>query len=107
MISETLDTIEIEVALDVAPHDIRLRALQLPQGSTLRDAVEASGLLAALDPAVADALIPAIWGRAQPWDHGLRARDRVELTRPLRVDPKEARRQRYKRDGIKRTRPGA
>jgi putative ubiquitin-RnfH superfamily antitoxin RatB of RatAB toxin-antitoxin module len=31
----------------------------------------------------------------------LHAGDRVELTRDLLVDPKEARRQRYRRDGVR------
>jgi putative ubiquitin-RnfH superfamily antitoxin RatB of RatAB toxin-antitoxin module len=38
-----------------------------------------------------------VWGRVQPADTPLRDRDRVEVYRPLLVDPKEARRQRYKK----------
>jgi uncharacterized protein len=38
-----------------------------------------------------------IWGRKLPLHTLLRERDRVELYRALRVDPKEARRLRYKR----------
>ena len=38
-----------------------------------------------------------VWGRVQPLDHVLRDGDRVELYRPLTVDPKEARRLRYKK----------
>jgi putative ubiquitin-RnfH superfamily antitoxin RatB of RatAB toxin-antitoxin module len=33
----------------------------------------------------------------QPLDHVLREGDRIELYRPLAVDPKEARRLRYKK----------
>jgi putative ubiquitin-RnfH superfamily antitoxin RatB of RatAB toxin-antitoxin module len=69
-------------------------ALQLPAGSTLEQAIERSGL-AERHPEIAR--WPAgIWGRVQPGETPLRERDRVELYRPLQVDPKEARRQRYK-----------
>jgi putative ubiquitin-RnfH superfamily antitoxin RatB of RatAB toxin-antitoxin module len=37
-----------------------------------------------------------------PGSTPLRPGDRVELYRPLTVDPKEARRLRYRRDGVKR-----
>jgi putative ubiquitin-RnfH superfamily antitoxin RatB of RatAB toxin-antitoxin module len=46
-----------------------------------------------LDP---DTVLAGIWSRVQPPDTLLRDRDRVELYRALRVDPKEARRLRYK-----------
>ena len=49
----------------------------------------------------ADALQAGIWGRAAALDARLRDGDRVELTRGLLVDPKEARRQRYRRDGVR------
>jgi hypothetical protein len=42
-------------------------------------------------------MVIGVWGRKQPLDAALRDRDRVELYRPLQVDPKEARRLRYKR----------
>jgi hypothetical protein len=38
-----------------------------------------------------------VWGRAREAESPLRDRDRVEIYRPLTVDPKEARRQRYQR----------
>jgi hypothetical protein len=46
---------------------------------------------------------PGIWGRPVPWTHGVQAGDRIELYRPLQVDPKVARRQRFKRQGKGRT----
>lgn len=69
--------------------------LALPASATLADALAASGL-AERHPEVTT--LPAgIWGRVQPPDTPLRDRDRVEVYRPLLVDPKEARRLRYKR----------
>src|SRR5688572_19322704 len=71
--------------------------LQVPAGSTLQQAIDRSGL-AQRHPELAQ--WPAgIWGRVQPPDTRLRDRDRVEVYRPLLVDPKEARRQRYKGQG--------
>jgi len=53
------------------------------------------------------ALKVGIWGRVTPLDTLLRDRDRIEIYRPLTVDPKEARRLRYRSPGdkSKRVRP--
>lgn len=54
-----------------------------------------------------------IWGRRVALSDVLKDGDRLELYRALRVDPKVARRQRFKRQGAKRSglfaqrRPGA
>lgn len=88
--------LRVEVLYCPAPGVADRVALQLPQGSCLQDAVDASGLCLrhALEAAT---LKVGIWGRVQPPQTLLRDQDRVELYRPLRVDPKEARRLRYKR----------
>jgi putative ubiquitin-RnfH superfamily antitoxin RatB of RatAB toxin-antitoxin module len=91
----------IEVVYAAAPHDVRLTTLQLGDGATVADALRASRLLEPLGAADADALQPSIWGRIATLDARLRDGDRVELTRGLAVDPKEARRQRYRRDGVR------
>jgi putative ubiquitin-RnfH superfamily antitoxin RatB of RatAB toxin-antitoxin module len=69
--------------------------LSLPEGSTLGQALTASGLLDrhAIDAGTVQA---GIWARKQPMDAPLRDRDRVEIYRPLQCDPKEARRLRYR-----------
>ena len=43
----------------------------------------------------------SIWGRAAPADNVLKERDRIEITRALRVDPKVARRERFQRQGVR------
>jgi putative ubiquitin-RnfH superfamily antitoxin RatB of RatAB toxin-antitoxin module len=57
------------------------------------DAITASELAreAGIDAGALDA---GIWSRPAPRDRVLRDGDRVELYRPLRIDPKEARRRR-------------
>jgi putative ubiquitin-RnfH superfamily antitoxin RatB of RatAB toxin-antitoxin module len=86
----------IEVAYSPSPRQVEVVVLSMPVGSTLAQALAASGLLAR-HRLVLDALRCGIWGREQPLDHPLRNGDRAEVYRALTVDPKEARRLRYKR----------
>ena len=46
---------------------------------------------------------PGVWGRAAAWDDVVRECDRVDLCRPLLVDPKVARRERFARQGARTT----
>lgn len=73
------------------PHEPRLRELTLAEGSTVRDAVIASGLLPQFVP---DQCPVGIFGRKRAPDTVLRDGDRVEIYRPLVADPKDARRRR-------------
>jgi uncharacterized protein len=82
--------------------------LSLPAGATVADA------LAACDAAVRwpglSGFTLAVWNRRVQPDHGLRDGDRIDVLRPLTVDPKESRRQRYRKTpgrqgGIERSRP--
>ena len=84
-----------------APRSVREVVLQVQPGCTLAQALQTSGLLQGLDAEVADQLEVGIWGRKVRLDHVLRADDRVELYRPLLVDPKVARRARFVRQGAK------
>ena len=95
------EPVHVRVVLPLAPHRLDSTALCLPAGATLADAVRQSGLLQRHGAALLDSLATGIWGKPASPDTPLRDGDRVELTRPLQVDPKEARRQRYKRDGVK------
>lgn len=85
----------VEVVYAPAPHVVDRVVLSLASGATVADALQASGLLARHGLTL-DALAVGVWGRACALDLRLRERDRVEIYRPLQVDPKEARRQRYK-----------
>jgi putative ubiquitin-RnfH superfamily antitoxin RatB of RatAB toxin-antitoxin module len=81
--------IEVVYAL---PGRQMLRRVSLNRGSTVEDALRASGLSAEC-PEI-DALRAGIFGTPAPRDTVLRDGDRVEIYRPLRSDPKEARRAR-------------
>ena len=93
------------------PHEVLEWNLELPEGATVRDAVMASGWRAAA-PGV-DVPDVGIWGRRCGAQQALREGDRVEVYRPLKVDPKVAHRERFRSQGARaaglfaRRRPGA
>lgn len=90
------DLLRVQVVLCPQPGSCRSADLQLPSGAFLSDALRASLLLAPGEWSDPD-LKAGIWGRVRPLNTPLRDQDRVEVYRPLLVDPKEARRQRYRR----------
>lgn len=84
-----------------APRTVHEAALDVPQGTTLGDALALSGWLDA-HPGLRSADVSAgIWGRRSGPDATLREGDRVEFYRPLRVDPKVARRERFAGQGAR------
>ena len=85
------DTIRVVVAHSPGPGQVLTSTVELASGSTVRDALRMAGMNADEAPSV------GIWGRVCTSDAPLREGDRVEVYRPLTVDPKEARRLRYKR----------
>ncbi|MBS1188749.1 MAG: hypothetical protein H6R10_541 [Rhodocyclaceae bacterium] len=68
--------------------------LKIPAGSTLQQAVEASGLLAKYPEIDLKKNKFGIFAKLSKVDTALRDRDRVEIYRPLIADPKEVRKQR-------------
>jgi putative ubiquitin-RnfH superfamily antitoxin RatB of RatAB toxin-antitoxin module len=69
-----------------------LREVELPDSATVADAVARSGLLEQFPEIGSRPLACAIYGRAVADSQMLRAGDRVEILRPLQVDPNESRR---------------
>lgn len=65
-------------------------AVELPRGATVAEAVEKSGLIAQYGLDVTRVGF-AIHGRRMAADAPLADGDRVDITRPLEVDPKAAR----------------
>ena len=92
----------IELVYAESPQRLHRLGLSLPAGSTVADALRASGWRELLGAGVLDGLRLGVWGRTCEPQAVLRDHDRIELYRPLQVDPKEARRQRYRRDGMRR-----
>ena len=91
------------------------QALHLLEGTTVQQAFEAASRLGLPDfPSDKQALeMIGIWGKLSKPEQVLRDGDRLECYRPLTVDPKVARRERFARQGAKsaglfsRSRPGA
>ena len=67
------------------PDGAQARSLSLPAGATVRDALAASGL---------EGHACGIFGKRVALDRKLAEGDRVEIYRPLAMDPKDARRRR-------------
>ncbi len=96
---------EIEVTVAYAPAARRVEhvALTLPASATVAQALQCSGLLERFPELTAQAVQVGVWGRKVGLAQVLRNQDRVELYRPLRVDPKVARRERFARQGARTT----
>jgi putative ubiquitin-RnfH superfamily antitoxin RatB of RatAB toxin-antitoxin module len=89
--------LHIEVLYSPVAGEVRSCALRLPSGACVGDAVRATGWFPTVEACEASGLRVGVWGQLKGADSLLRDRDRVELYRPLQVDPKQARRLRYQR----------
>jgi putative ubiquitin-RnfH superfamily antitoxin RatB of RatAB toxin-antitoxin module len=74
-----------------------IRELDLDAGAMLVDALARSGLTAEFPEIEARALPTGIFGQLRSPDTVLQSGDRVEIYRPLQVEPKEARRKRVRK----------
>jgi putative ubiquitin-RnfH superfamily antitoxin RatB of RatAB toxin-antitoxin module len=99
--------LRVQVLHSPGPRQVLEQALTLAPGATVADALRAAGL------AVPDGGDVGIWGRRAPLTQVLRDADRVEVARALRIDPKVARRERFRKQGSRAAglfagrRPGA
>jgi putative ubiquitin-RnfH superfamily antitoxin RatB of RatAB toxin-antitoxin module len=88
---------EVLIAIEVAyatSEQQALIALDMLEGVTVEQAIRASGLLARFQEIDGADIKVGIFGSVCKLDQPLKQGDRVEIYRPLRHDPKEARRQR-------------
>lgn len=69
-----------------------LREVRLAPGATVADAIVAADVATEFPDEDVAALTCGIWGRVVDRDRVLTDGDRVELYRPLQLDPREARR---------------
>ena len=101
MADEMPTMLRIEVAFAWPDRQI-LKSVTLPVGATVREAVDASEILSSIrerEPTyeLLEERI-GVFGRRARFQDTLRDGDRVELYRPLLVDPKDARRARADAD---------
>ncbi|HKY02915.1 MAG TPA: RnfH family protein [Burkholderiales bacterium] len=85
--------IRVEVLYAEAASQARY-VLRLPQGSTVEEAIRASGVLQAFPNLDLETNRVGIFAKLVMLDTVLQEGDRVEIYRPLIIDPKEARRAR-------------
>ena len=87
--------------------------LELSAGATVAAAIKQSGLTEKHPEMDLQTHALGVWGRKARLGQVLAEGDRVEIYRPLRVDPKVARRERFQKQGARGTglfakrRPGA
>lgn len=90
-------TIEVTVACSPAVGVAEEVGLSVCAGSTLLEGLQASGLLARYPGIDISTQATGIWGQLRSLDTVLREGDRIEVYRPLPVNPMEARRRRQRR----------
>jgi sulfur carrier protein len=103
--------VQVTLCWSLGPRHVQEQSLQVPVGSTVQSALDLAMAQWLSSQPSADATTlsalqfqqAGIWGKKAPWTQLVQAGDRIELYRTLKVDPKVARRQRFKRQGKGRT----
>ena len=80
-----------------------LLSFDIDEGSTLRQAIELSGILDIYPKIDLSKDKTGIFGKIAKLDTGLREKDRVEIYRPLVADPKQVRKERAAQGKIMRS----
>lgn len=87
------ETLQIEIAYALPEEQILLR-LTVPAGTTAGEAIAQSELAPRFGEPDLSRMPLGIFGRRVGADHRLHAGDRIEIYRPLLIDPKAERRRR-------------
>ena len=95
-------TVKVTIIYSPAARHVREWMLDVVYGSSVRQAVLLSNVLSEFADLALDSLNIGIWGKRYTLTHKLKENDRIEIYRPLRVDPKVARRERFNSQGAKR-----
>ena len=81
----------VEVVFALAEKPV-LRAVELPEGATVAEVIEASNIAQQFPGIDLGKLPSGVWGKRVERSYVVRDGDRVELYRPLENEPREARR---------------
>ncbi len=87
------ETFSVEVVYALPDVQV-LILIEVEEGTTLRTAIERSGVLEQFPEIDLEKSKVGIFGKLSKLDALLRAKDRVEIYRPLIADPKEVRKKR-------------
>jgi putative ubiquitin-RnfH superfamily antitoxin RatB of RatAB toxin-antitoxin module len=82
---------QVEVVFALAEKQV-LRAVELPEGATVAEVIEASNIAQQFPGIDLGKLPSGVWGKRVERSYVVRDGDRVELYRPLENEPREARR---------------
>ena len=85
-VSASAAPLTVEVAVSIAPRQVQRVRLQVPAGSTVRDALLACGLMTQVPGLTPEAVTAGqwavgVWGRKERLGHPLHDQDRIELVR--------------------------
>ena len=86
--------LRVAVGWSVRPGQACEVAVELPAGARVLDAIRATGAMQGEAAVDISTQAVGIWGRTVALEAELAEGDRVEIYRPLMMDPKEARRRR-------------
>jgi putative ubiquitin-RnfH superfamily antitoxin RatB of RatAB toxin-antitoxin module len=92
-------TITVTVIYSPGPRKVQELELTMAEPCSVLKALQQSSLLASYPEINNPQILLGVWGRKAPLSQLLRDHDRVEVYRPLRVDPKVARRERFVKQG--------
>ncbi len=100
-------TIRVEVAYAL-PEEQKILALDVENNTTAYQAAELSGIAEVFPDIDLAAVKMGIFGKvvAKPREQILQPGDRVEIYRPLIIDPKESRKERAAKVKARKTQPG-
>lgn len=101
--TDNIITVEVAYAL---PDTQTLLAVEVPEGTTLLEAIMHSGVMEKHPEIDLETAKTGIFGKMAKSDAMLRAKDRVEIYRPLIADPKESRRQQAEMQKAKKAAQG-
>ncbi|MCY7319377.1 MAG: RnfH family protein, partial [Ramlibacter sp.] len=95
--------LSVTVVYSPGPRQLSEWAGKLPHGATVLQALQSSAASQVIPAFVINAASLGVWGRKAEPGQLLCEGDRVEVYRPLRVDPKVARRERFRAQGARTT----
>ena len=92
---------KVTVALASKPHEVHEWVIEVDAACSIAQAMTGIDWKSLVPAIQLHEYELSVWGRRCD-SHALLAEgDRIELTRPLRVDPKVARRERFQRQGVR------
>ena len=94
-------TLQVTVVYSSGPRQVHEQVVVLDAGASVLQALQASAVLALFPQIDLQQASVGVWGRKASLSQILRDRDRVEIYRALKVDPKVARRERFQKQGAR------